>query len=121
MPRFLGAAGDADAHVRLEAVSALRFWAAPDTTLALLDALADDDAAVASTALDVLRKRHFDGEADPTLVERARAGRYNTEIEGAIVSSIFDDEPAGAARDALVAIAARTTDRDISARLAEVL
>ena len=118
VPRFLAAAGDVDSNVRLEAVSALRFWVAPDTTVALLDALADENAAVASTALDVLRKRHFEGEADPALVERARDGRYNAEIEGAVVSSLVDED---GTREALAAIAARTTNRELSARLAELL
>jgi len=119
VPRFLAAAVDVDANVRLEALSALRFWIAPDTTAALLDALADENPAVGSLALDVLRKRHFDGESDPRLAERARDGRYNPELDRAVASSLIGDD-APTTLVALAAIAARTQNRELALELAQV-
>lgn len=125
VPRLLGAIADADSTVRVEAASALRFWPDSTTTGALLDALADENPAVGAVALDVLRKRHYDGEADPALVHRAAAGMYHPELERAIASSLIDEPDAlaeqPAARDALAAIAARTRDRELATKLSAIL
>lgn len=121
IPRLLTAIGDEDSRVRAEAVSSMRFWVEPNTTLALLDALTDENRVVASEALDVLRKQHFAGEADPALVERIRDGRYNLDIEEAIASSMVGDIEEPAARVALAVIKGRTKDHLLANRLAELL
>ncbi|MBK8241048.1 MAG: hypothetical protein IPK74_36490 [Deltaproteobacteria bacterium] len=118
MPRLLVAMLDDASGVRLEAASAMRFWVSPDTTAALLDALGDENPAVGAVALDVLRKRHFEGEADTALIERARDGRYHPELEAAIASSLLPSADEPAAASALAAIGARTPDRRLARRLA---
>lgn len=120
VPRLLVAMGDDDSSVRVEAASAMRFWVMPNTTTALLDALADENPAVGSVALDVLRKRHFEGEADPALAERARDGRYNPQIENAVASSLVDHSDRPEVLAALAAIESRTPNRRLARRLAEL-
>lgn len=117
VPHLLVAMLDDASGVRLEAASAMRFWVNPDTTAALLDALGDENPAVGAVALDVLRKRHFEGEADPALIERARDGRYHPELEAAVASSLLPSADEPAAASALAAIGARTPDRRLARRL----
>jgi hypothetical protein len=119
--RLLDAVDDEDHGVRVEAVAALRTRVTPETTAALLGALADDSPAVASRALIVLRKRHFEGIADPTLVEHARAGRYNAQIDRSMASALVGHREDAEVRVALAAIAERTTDRELAAALRTTL
>jgi HEAT repeat protein len=118
---LLDAVDDEDHGVRVEAVAALRTRVTPETTAALLGALADDSPAVASRALIVLRKRHFEGIADPTLVEHARAGRYNAQIDRSMASALVGHREDAEVRVALAAIAERTTDRELAAALRTTL
>jgi hypothetical protein len=117
LDRILLACEDDDAGVRTEAVAALRTRVVPEATVALLEAIADTDEAVADRALTVLRERHFEGAADPVLVENARAGRYNARLDRAIATTIASHSDDAAVRAALVAIAARTTDPDLANQL----
>ncbi len=112
--RILVATHDPDAGVRTEAVAALRTHVAPETTASLLAALADEDRGVAARALTVLRERHFEGEADPNLIERARTGQYNARIDRAMATTIAIHAKDESVRTALAAIAARTDDRDLA-------
>lgn len=111
--RIVHACADADAGVRTEAVAALRTHVVPEATAVLIDALADEDRGVADRALTVLRERHFQGEADPELVERARTGRYNRRIDRAMATTIAIHAKDPTVRTALTAIAARTDDKDL--------
>lgn len=61
----------------LEALASLRTHIEPVATDTLLAHLDDEDPDVAARALMVLRKRHYEGKADPALVERATTGKYN--------------------------------------------
>lgn len=123
--RLLLATVDHDSDVRIEAVSGLRHWPRADATVALLDALADEDRAVASVALDVLRKRHYEGRVDATFIERARLGQYNAELDGMVVSALVDAQPDPAlvtdAHVALAAIQARTVDHELADHIGELL
>ncbi len=121
LARLLAATSDTHADVRVEAVLAMRFWVTPETTAVLLDALADENPAVGSSALKVLRKDHFDGAADPALVERARAGRYNPELDRAIASALVGEKDDAEVRAAIAAIAARTQDDELARALAETI
>ena len=123
--RLLLATTDGDSDVRIEAVSGLRHWPRRDATTALLDALADEDRAVASVALDVLRKRHYEGRIDASFIERARLGHYNAELDGMVVSALVDAQPDPAlvadAHVALAAIQARTVDHELADHIGELL
>lgn len=128
--RLVLAATDADSNVRIEAVSGLRHWVAANTTRALLEAIADEDRAVASTALDVLRKRHYEGRLDAAFIERAREGKYHPELDGLVVSALVEgreveaqggDAARADARVALAAIGARTVDRELADHVAQLL
>ena len=119
--RLLDAVSDADHGVRVEAVAALRTRVTPETTAALLVALGDDSPAVASRALIVLRKRHDDGAPDPALVEHARVGRYNAQIDRSMASALVGHREDAEVRVALAAIAERTTDRELAAALRTTL
>lgn len=118
LPRLLAAARDVDGRVRVEALAALRTRVTPEATAVLLGALADEDAAVASRALVVLRKYHFEGDADPALVEHARAGTYNPQIDRAMASSLIGSRDTVEVQVALAAIAARTGDAELAGILA---
>lgn len=121
LERLLAAVRDEDHGVRVEAVAALRTRVVPETTAALLGALADDSPAVASRALEVLRKHHAEGAADSRLVEHARAGRYNADIDRAMASALVGHRDVAEVRVALSAIAERTTDRELAAALRSTL
>ncbi len=120
MPRIIAAASDPAAVVRLEALASLRTYVEPDATAALLAALDDESPDVASRALTVLRKRHFVGVADPALVERVIAGRYNAELDRAMASTLAGSRDQEEVQVALAAIAARTTDPALREDLAQL-
>ncbi|MBX7078508.1 MAG: HEAT repeat domain-containing protein [Nannocystaceae bacterium] len=113
VPRIIAAASDAASTVRLEALASLRTHVEPRATATLLDALGDADPDVASRALMVLRKRHFQGVADPALVGRAIAGSYNAELDRAMASTLVGSREQLEVEIALAAIAARTTDPEL--------
>lgn len=118
VPRIIAAASDRESIVRLEALASLRTHVEPAATATLLVALEDDDPDVASRALTVLRKRHFEGVADPLLVERAIAGRYNAALDRAMASTLAGARDQEEVQVALAAIAARTTDDTLREDLA---
>jgi len=113
LPRLLTALGDAHGVVRVEAAAGLRTRVTPETTHALLGALADEDPAVASRALTVLRKHHFAGAADPALVERARLGQYNDRLHRAMASTLVGSRDQPEVLAALAAVAERSSDRQL--------
>jgi len=124
--RLLAALEDEHGGVRVEAAAGLRTRVTPETTGALLGALADEDPAVASRALVVLRKHHFEGAADPALVERARLGQYNGRLHRAMASTLVGsrDQPevrAALARGALERPTARGGPRVLVAGIAAVM
>lgn len=117
LPRLLAALGDRHGGVRVEAAAGLRTRITPAATDALLAALADEDPAVASRALIVLRKHHFQGQPDPALVERARLGRYNGRLDRAMASSLVGSRERPEVHAALVAIAGRASDPQLATDL----
>ncbi|MBL9100864.1 MAG: hypothetical protein JNL82_07895 [Myxococcales bacterium] len=117
LPRLLAALSDPHGGVRVEAAAGLRTRVTPAATEALLAALADDDPAVASRALVVLRKHHYQGSPDPALVERARLGRYNPRLARALASSLLGERERPDVRAALDAVAASADDRQLAADL----
>jgi hypothetical protein len=114
LSRLLAALGDPHGGVRVEAAAGLRSRVTPAATGALLGALADEDPAVASRALSVLRKHHFQGEADPALVERARLGQYNHRLDRAIASSLIASRERPEVHAALVAVVERASDPQLA-------
>ncbi len=108
LPRLLAALDDAHGGVRVEAAASLRTRVTPEATAALLTALADPDPAVASRALTVLRKHHFEGKADPALVERARLGHYNDRLHRAMASTLVGSRDQPEVLTALAALAERS-------------
>jgi hypothetical protein len=116
-PRLLAALADPQAEVRAEAADALRSRVTPETTGALLAALADEDAAVASHALRVLRKHHFQGAADPALVERARLGQYNDRLHRAMASTLVGSRDQPDVQVALTSLARRSSDPQLAVDL----
>ena len=115
--RLLAALEDEHGGVRVEAAASLRTRVTPETTGALLGALADEDPAVASRALIVLRKHHFEGEADPALVERARLGQYNGRLHRAMASTLVGSRDQPEVRAALAALVERSSDRQLAVDL----
>lgn len=113
LERLIAATRDDDAGVRVEAVAALRTHVIPKATAALLAALDDADPAVASRALNVLHERHFEGEADPELLARARSGEYNRQLDRAMASALYAHREDADVRVALAAIASRTAEPDL--------
>jgi hypothetical protein len=120
VPRLVAAASDRESVVRLEALASLRTHVEPVATATLLTHLDDEDPDVAARALMVLRKRHYEGKADPALVERAMTGKYNEYLDRAMASSLVDARQEPGVEVALAAIAARTTDPDLRENLAEL-
>lgn len=120
VPRIIAAAGDRESVVRLEALASLRTHVEPDATATLLAALDDESPDVAWRALTVLRKRHFVGVADPALVQRAIAGRYNAELDRAMASTLAGSREQVEVQVALAVIAARTTDPELREDLAQL-
>jgi hypothetical protein len=117
LPRLLAALADRHAGVRVEAAAGLRSRVTPEATDALLAALADEDPAVASRALTVLRKYHDQGEPGGALVERARLGQYNERIDRAMASTLVGSRERPEVHAALVAVAGRTSDRQLAVDL----
>ena len=117
LPLLLTGLIDVHGGVRVEAAAGLRTRVTPEATSALLAAIADEDPAVASRALLVLRKYHFEGEADPALVERARLGQYNGLLARAMASTLVGSRDQPEVHAALVAVAARSTDGQLAADL----
>jgi HEAT repeat protein len=120
VPRIIAAASDHESVVRLEALASLRTHVEPRATETLLVHLDDEDPDVASRALTVLRKRHFEGRADPALVDRATTGEYNAYLDRAMASSLFELRDKPGVEVALAAIAARTSDPDLRENLAAI-
>lgn len=117
LSRLLAALEDEHGGVRVEAAAGLRTRVTPETTSALLGALADEDPAVASRALTVLRKHHFEGEADPALVERARLGQYNDRLHRAMASTLVGSRDQPEVRAALLALVERSSDHQLAVDL----
>lgn len=113
---------DADAAIRANAITAMRNMVAPDTTAAILAALRDPDPGVATNAIDVLADHHFGPEGSPVLAAVVIAGDHNPEIETAMVNALSPrvaDDPS--VRVALRELAGRSRDRDLVARIAEIV
>ena len=121
LDRLLDALHDPDPDVRVEAAAALRTHVAPEATRALLDALADESAAVASRALTVLHERHYQGQPDAELVARAELGKYQPALDRAMASALAGSLEQAGVRAALAAIAERTIDRELASELSLLL
>lgn len=121
LDRLLDALRDPDPDVRVEAAAALRTHVVPAATHALLEALADTDVAVASRALAVLHERHYEGQPEAELIERAKRGEYQPALDRAMASALIGSLEQEGVRAALEAIAGRTVDRELASELAELL
>jgi hypothetical protein len=113
---------DDDDAVRMHAATALRDMIAPDATAALVAALRDPDRAVAATALDVLSDHHWGTAGSAVLAAIVIAGEHNPELDHELVNALADrmaGDPGVPA--ALRTLAARTSDRDLAARIARLL
>jgi hypothetical protein len=110
--RLTAALRDPEPDVRVEAAAALRTQVVPAATEALLDALADPQIDVAVRALRVLHQRHFEGEADPRLVERATLGQYTPGLARDLVSALAGNREQAPVRAALAAIAERLDESE---------
>lgn len=117
LPRLFAALTDPHGGVRVEAAAGLRTRVTPETTDALLAAIADEDAAVASRALTVLRKYHYQGAADPALVERARLGQYNDRLHRAMASTLVGSRDHPEVLAALASLVQRSDDPQLAADL----
>ncbi|MFO0635995.1 MAG: HEAT repeat domain-containing protein [Nannocystaceae bacterium] len=114
LARLQRAATDEDPGVRTEAVAALRTHVVPGASATLLAALADPDRGVADRALTVLHQRHLDGATSPALLQAARDGGYNPALDRAMAEVLLQHRDDADAREALLAIAARTDDPDLA-------
>ncbi len=120
--RLLPLLGDDDDRIRAGAVVALRHLEAAEVTDALVIALRDPDRAVATRALDVLEERWHGADGAAKLAAMAAEGAHNPAIEYSMATKLgarIGEDPS--VRVALDALAARTEDRELAYRIAELV